>query len=934
MALNIMRPGRLRGSSDLPKIATAWTRWTKKMVITLMLGLFAWGAAPVPGLTQETEEEASRSPGAAKKKSTRKRSNKIVTPSRGLLRVKDIQKSLDPKMGASKARLRKKGDSEDKAEKDDEETRKGKGKSKSKSKSKSRAKNRANEEDEKKGSLKEKIDSEKERDTPWSKINIPDEMAVGIEFRKPRKGTRFSFNLVDADLIELIKIIGNITGKAFILGGKVPHLKATIYAPTKITAGEAYQAFLSVLQVNGLTVVPAGRYLKIMAVGSSTSRNMPILQNKNVPPGDEIVTRLHPLEHVSAEDLADLLGRFKSPEGDITIYAPTNMLIITDYGSSIRRLIKLIGILDAPGTGEQIWIEPVNHADAQELADRIMEIFDITLAKGTKKSTKSKSSSSKKRSSRRSKNSSKSSIVGEETSETKISKIIADERTNSLIIVASENAYLRILELVRRLDVPIAGEGTLHVHKLQHADATELSKTLNNLSKSSKRSSSKRKGKSGADSSASLFEGEIQISADKATNSLVIVSSLRDYMSLKQVVEQLDAMQRQVFVEAVIMEVSLDKNRDVGVGFHAGNNVATGEGDALIYGTSTPNESLNTLLMGPGAMSGLAAGIRGPELEGTDDLLGTGLSIPAFGVSLQALQTNSDVNVLSTPHILATDNTEASITVGENVPVQSGFSPMGNLLGSLSGQAGQAASALGGMAGGMGGFGGFQISRQNVGLTLKVTPHINDDNQVRLEINLEISEVSSIDPSMGPNISKKNATTTSVVGDQQTIVIGGLMTDNEVETTRKIPVLGDIPILGFLFRHKSSLIRKRNLLIFLTPYIIRTSDDFRAIFNRKMAERREFIERWTAFEYHRVDPQLDWSRTNGVVSEINLIVGAAERDEELRRLSEISREVEHTPKEAIKFPHGAGVSGKAGGSADGPANLAEPMTIIPERFGN
>jgi general secretion pathway protein D len=806
--------------------------------------------------------------------------------------------------------------------------------------------------DEKKGGGKGEDDKEKKGGggkggeggaSPWSSVNLPQELAVGIEYQKPKKGTKFAFNLVDADLIELIKIIGNITGKSFILGGKVPNIKATIYAPTQITAGEAYQAFLSVLQVNGLTVIPAGRYLKILAVGGSTGQNTPIVKGKGVPPGDQIVTRLHRLEHVSADELAALLDRFKSPDGDITVYAPSNMLIITDYGSSIRRLLKLVKLLDVPGIGEQIWIEPINYADASELADRIIEIFDVgetaaPAAKAKPKKGKKKPKKGGRDPGRSGASSSGPSVFGGDD-DSKISKILADERTNSLIIVSSEASYLRILELVKQLDVPIAGEGTLHVHKLQHADADELAKVLNELSRGSRGGGKKGKGgKGGGEGAASLFEGEMQISADKATNSLVIVASLRDYLSLKSVIDALDTMKRQVYVEAVIMEVSLDKNRDLGFAFHMGNTFDTRGDSSLIYGSSQPTDQMSSLMLGPGALSGLAAGIRGPDLEGTEDLLGPGISIPAFGVVLQALQTNSDVNVLSTPHILATDNVEAAITVGENVPVQQGFNPAGALLSSALGGARsggtQGTSGLGalGAMGGMGGMGGFgySIGRQNVGLTLKITPFINDDDQVRLEIDLEISEVKSVDSSMGPNISKQNAVTTSVVADQQTIVIGGLITDNQVETTHKVPVLGDIPIIGFFFRHKTSLIKKRNLLIFLTPYIVRGPDDFREIFNRKMAERREFIERYTAFEYHRYDPHLDWSRTNGAVAVINEVIAEAEEDERLRALSEIDDEVEHTPKPPIQFPKGVKFNTASGGDDSG-SSPALPVLGTPVR---
>jgi general secretion pathway protein D len=766
----------------------------------------------------------------------------------------------------------------------------------------------------------------------WDGVQPPNELDVGIEYKKPKAGTRFSFNLVDADLIELIKIIGNITGKSFILGGKVPNIKATIYAPTKITAEEAYQAFLSVLQVNGLTVMPAGRYLKVVSVGGSTSQNTPIVQA--VPGGDQIVTRLHRLQHVPADEMAQVLDRFKSSEGDVAVYNPTNTLIITDYGAAIRRLLKLVAALDVEGIGEQIWIEPVNYADATALAERILEIFDVSGG-----ATKGKSEAKKPARQPAAKGAKPAAAgqpagsYGEESDQVRITRILADTRTNSLIIVASETSYLRILELMKRLDVPIAGEGTLHVHKLQHADAEELAKTLNALSRTAN-TQARAGGKKGAEGGEQgLFEGQLEIAADKATNSLVIVSSLRDYMSLKSVITLLDTMKRQVFVEAVIMEVSLDKNRNLAFGFHVGSTFDIDGEQSLLYGSSQPSSDVSSLVISPGALSGLAAGLRGPELPGSEDIIG--ISIPAFGVAMQALQTNSDANVLSTPHILATDNVEASITVGENVPIQQGFNPAGAFLsqaartaGGSAGATGTALGALGAMSG-MGGM-GYSIGRQNVGLTLKLTPYINDDDQVRLEIDLEISEVKSVDSSLGPNISKQNAKTTSVVADQQTIIIGGLITDNQVETTQKVPVLGDIPIIGVLFRSKKSLTKKRNLLIFLTPYIIRSADDFREIFRRKMAERREFIERYTAFEFHRYDPHLDWSRTNGAVAVVNEVVTRAQSDEEMRRLSEIVNEIAHEPKQAIEFPRGVvfGGAGAEGDEGGAPMTVGEPVQVL------
>lgn len=745
-----------------------------------------------------------------------------------------------------------------------------------------------------------KVDAPEET-SAWDAVKDLQNQELDIEYKKPKRGARFAFNLVDADLIELIKIIGNITGKSFIIGGTVPKIKATIYAPTKITAQEAYHTFLSVLQVNGLTVMPSGRYLKIVPNKNAIAQTTPI--TNNVPNRDQIVTRLQPLTYVAADELATLLAKFKSPEGDVTVYAPTNTLIITDYGTSIRRLVRLIDLLDVAGTSEQIWVEPVNYASAEELASRIQEIFEID----AKKAAKAKKPARK---GKKGKTASASIFDGEGAEDVQYSKVIADERTNSLIIVASEEGYLRILELVKVLDVPVAGEGTLHVIRLQHANSEELAKTLNSLAKAATKASKKG---SAAAAQTELFEGDLNISADKATNSLVVVSSLRDYMSLKAVIDELDSMQRQVFVEAVIMEVSLDKNRKVGLGVHGGGMLGDGDNESLVYGISQPPGGPNSLFLDPASLTGLAAGVRGPDIPGSEEMVG--VSIPGFGVALQALQQNSDVNVLSTPHILATDNAEASITVGENVPVLQGVNSGAAMLGLLGSSGASGANNLSGLmnSGSLSSL-TSSYSRQDVGITLAITPHINDDNQVRLEVDLEISEVKSIDPTSGPTISKQNAKTTSVVSDQQTFVLGGLITDNQVETTTKVPVLGDIPLLGMLFRHKASITKKRNLLIFLTPYIIRSPADFREIFQRKMAERREFIERYTAFEYHRYDPHLDWSRTKGALSVINEVIGQAQDDSDLRKATGNKEVDPHSPKSPLNLSQKADEGDAAGGN--------------------
>jgi general secretion pathway protein D len=490
--------------------------------------------------------------------------------------------------------------------------------------------------------------------------------------------------------------------------------------------------------------------------------------------------------------------------------------------------------------------------------------------------------------------------------------IIPDERTNQLIIVASERTYLQVLELIRALDTPLGdADGEIRVHKLQNADAEEMASTLSQLSSKTKAATTKAGAKAGAKApaakasagAASLFEGEVQVTAHKATNSLIIVGSARDYMSLKTVIDELDLPRKQVFVEAVIMEVGLSGTRHLGFAFHGGTDFDVQNGDTTetglgILGTafSDSGGNLSSLLLDPSMLQGLALGIQGPEITDSDNTFG--ISIPAFGVVMQALQTSSDVNTLSTPHILALDNEEAEIDVGQNVPVSTSFaSGVGALSGLLnratgSTAAGTAASSMGSL------FPQMSIGREDVGVRLTITPHINQFDQVRMDIEVEVSEIAD-ESDLGPIIGQRIAKTKCVMADQQTVVLGGLVTDKLTQAVSKVPVLGDIPVLGRLFKRTTKRTEKRNLLIFLTPYIIRDNTDFRRIFARKMQERREFIDRFTAFEYHEVQPDIDYDRTNGMLEEMNRAIAQIEAQEAAQRALESQQTPTHEPRRPV-----------------------------------
>src|SRR6185503_16137657 len=304
---------------------------------------------------------------------------------------------------------------------------------------------------------------------------------------------------------------------------------------------------------------------------------------------------------------------------------------------------------------------------------------------------------------------------------------------------------------------------------------------------------------------------------------------------------------------------------DLGVSFHGGHSFGGGPDDPLLVGGFKASNSI-ALPLNTDLLEGSAVGMRAGEIPGTQSLLGTGASIPAFGIVLNALATSGKSNVLATPHIIATDNVAAEINIGENIPLQTnvGGASLPPIPGGAAGQQAAINPFLS-----LGLSSGFNAPRQDVGNKIKVTPHINESDEVRLEIEQESSAPGAAVGQLGAvSITKRTANTTVVVADQQTVVIGGLMRDEYVTSREKIPILGDLPVLGALFRRSQTTKRKANLLLILTPHVIREQSDLRRIFERKMQERQEFIDRYFVFSDTDWRPPRDWSRTNGLVEDI------------------------------------------------------------------
>jgi general secretion pathway protein D len=465
------------------------------------------------------------------------------------------------------------------------------------------------------------------------------------------------------------------------------------------------------------------------------------------------------------------------------------------------------------------------------------------------------------------------------------SKILVDDRTNTLIVVASEAGYLRVKSLVERLDIVLDTEGgsSIHVYPLDNALADELAQTLNNAMQGNNQANKKpgtpgapgapaplpvsSPGPGGGENLGSAIEGVVRVIGDKATNSLIVMSSGRDFIAIKEVIKKLDQPRRQVFIEAMILDVQISKALDIGTSSHGGLPIDNGQ--ALVLGGVQTGSlsSLNPASLA--SLTGLIGGALGAPLTNSQTFLGT--SIPSFGVLFQALATQDNSNILSTPHIIAINNEKAEFSVGNNIPYQAGLSFGG--LGLPTGGATGSTSIPGGI--------GQNIQREKLDLTLNVTPHISSDDIVRLEIEQETKDIGGKDPQLGPTWTERKLKTQVVVHDQQSVVIGGLIQERDIYAVTKVPLLGDIPILGYLFKYSTKTKKKSNLLVLLTPYIIKDQLDMQGIHERKIREYHEFAESFTNLNDMKYEAKVDYRRKRGMVEEINRAVQAVENDLEV-----------------------------------------------------
>lgn len=746
---------------------------------------------------------------------------------------------------------------------------------------------------------KDKKLAENKEPLKWQEVEDKEPDRLSADFIKncPRisPSAKMALDITDEELDTIVKMMACMVRKNIIVSKPLKGKKITVYSPVKVSPNEVYRVFLTALAVNGMTITKKGRFLEIIEIkDAQKTSEMPLSSGRTPPNEDRMVTQIIQVNNVDAQEVNEVISQLASGGAQIIVHQPTNRLIVTELGSNLRKLRKIIRSIDVPGGQEQLWTYEVEHAEASEIAAKINEVFEPKQSGAA--STSKRRSTSKARKSRRKKTAAPtggSSSVGESDMDASASKVIADERTNRLFIVATGRSYRIIKRFIKSIDISIEGDGQVHIHQLNHAKATDLASVLSSLSNEQKsgrssssvrkRTTSKKTSKSASGStSAALFEGEVSVTADEDTNALVITSSLKDYLSLKKVIDVLDRPRRQVFIEAVIMEVSIRNQRNFGINLHGGKQVTvSGEQVPLLFSHQPIGGASSLNLASAAALQGLAAAAQGPDIEGVT--VG-GQTVPSFGVVMRALAQSDDVHILSTPHVLTTDNEEAELTVGSNVPFIAGIA--GGGLGGLGGVGG-------GVAGGLGGFfPTVNVQRQDVALTLKITPRINAENFVTLEIDQVIEEIESIDDQVGPTTSKRSIKSTVVVQDQNTVVIGGLQKDRQTKGTQAIPLLGEIPIIGYFFRDSSTDRERRNLLLLLTPHVIEGPHDFREIHRRKMEEHREFAARFTQ-KGEGFELGIDYGKKHGALESIRQSLEQAA--EEQRVLEELRRQEVRPP---------------------------------------
>jgi general secretion pathway protein D len=577
----------------------------------------------------------------------------------------------------------------------------------------------------------------------------------------PAQAETVTLNLKDADISALISTVAEVTDRNFIIDPRVKG-KVTVISTRPMDSDEVYQVFLSILKVHGFAAVPSGEVIKIVPDVNAKQDGIPTASDDTPGRGDEMVTRVVQVDNVAAAQLVPILRPLVPQQGHLAAYPATNVLIISDRARNVERLLTIIRRIDQVSDSE-IEVITLEHASAVEVV-RVLTSLNRAVpgAKGA-------------------------------AAQSAGNVLVADERTNSVLLGGERTSRLRMRAIISHLDTPLDSGGNTDVVYLRYAVASEIVDTLLGVGKIEEKEATQGK-------AAAVPRGEFDIQADEATNALVITAPPDIMRTIKRVISQLDIRRAQVLVEAIIAEVTDKTARELGVQW-VFNGAKDSSGPVGIVNFTNSGSLIADVINGAASV---ADGGSFPSIV-DNALIGFGKTSGSFNylAVMNALSSDTNNNILSTPTLVTLDNEEAEIIIGENVPFVTGsFTSTGASDGATN---------------------PFQtIQREDVGLTLKIKPQINEGDALRLEIEQEVSNIADSVAGAADIITNKRSIKTNVmVDDDQVVVLGGLIEEKVSESIQKVPLLGDIPILGYLFKSTTADVTKTNLMVFIHPVILR-----------------------------------------------------------------------------------------------------------------
>ncbi|PTT48745.1 GspD family T2SS secretin variant ExeD [Aeromonas sp. HMWF014] len=587
--------------------------------------------------------------------------------------------------------------------------------------------------------------------------------------------TEYSASFKNADIEEFINTVGKNLSKTIIIEPSVRG-KINVRSYDLLNEEQYYQFFLSVLDVYGFAVVPMDNgVLKVVRSKDAKTSAIPVVDETNPGIGDEMVTRVVPVRNVSVRELAPLLRQLNDNAGggNVVHYDPSNVLLITGRAAVVNRLVEVVRRVDKAGD-QEVDIIKLKYASAGEM---------VRLVTNLNKDGNSQ---------------------GGNTSLLLAPKVVADERTNSVVVSGEPKARARIIQMVRQLDRDLQSQGNTRVFYLKYGKAKDMVEVLKGVS-SSIEADKKGGGSTAGGGNASIGGGKLAISADETTNALVITAQPDVMAELEQVVAKLDIRRAQVLVEAIIVEIA------DGDGLNLGVQWANTNGGGTQFTNAGPGIGSVAIAAKDYKDNGNTTGIA--KLAENFNGMAAGFYQGNWAMLVTALSTNTKSDILSTPSIVTMDNKEASFNVGQEVPVQTG---------TQNSTSGDTTFST--------------IERKTVGTKLVVTPQINEGDSVLLTIEQEVSSVgkqATGTDGLGPTFDTRTVKNAVLVKSGETVVLGGLMDEQTKEEISKVPLLGDIPVLGYLFRSTSNTTSKRNLMVFIRPTILRDANVYSGISSNK-----------------------------------------------------------------------------------------------------